>query len=179
MDLSGAPPRRRKSEVLSINSPRDVWVVSQRDYFSATSPWMQRRDHDDRLGQWLRRWSVRTAFSFAAVLSLVVFVQIFIAGAEHQTELRWWVDFGCFVMGSLFALCVGIDYCRETALDREEFESGKRMLPLLARAAELFDQVEAHGSRTEVLRALGKEALDENGEWISRHRGRLRLPDSG
>ena len=40
------------------------------------------------------------------------------------------------------------------------------------------------GARTmddgkELLRVIGKEALDESAEWIARHRGRLKALESG
>ncbi len=158
---------------------RDAWVADQRDYFAASSSGMQRRDRDDRRGQWLRLWSMRSALMFAVVLSTGVLVHVWVSGAGPLGGFDWWVDLGCFIMGSLFAVCVGIDYWRDIALDREDLESAKRMFPLFEQAMKMLDEAQRYGNQTEVLRALGKEALDESGEWISRHRGRLRIPDSG
>ena len=82
-------------------------------------------------------------------------------------------------MGSFFALTVGIDYLRGIALDREELDIASRMLPIFEQANSILLQAKSDSDGIGVLRGLGKEALDENAEWLSRHKDRLQIADVG
>lgn len=164
----------------TIQNARRVWISKQSDYFAESLGGMKRRKRSDMRGQWLRLWSVRIALIFAFVLGVLVVIQAVVIGSVATAEeFDWWVNFGCFIMAALFAVSVGIDYIRNVALDHEDLEIAKRMLPLYQRATELMEGARTMDDRKELLRVIGKEALDESAEWIARHRGRLKALESG
>ena len=164
----------------TIQNARRVWISKQSDYFAESLGGMKRRKRSDMRGQWLRLWSVRIALIFAFVLGVLVVIQAVVIGSVGTAEgFDWWVNFGCFIMAALFAASVGIDYVRNVALDHEDLEIAKRMLPLYQRATELMEGARTMDDRKELLRVIGKEALDESAECIARHRGRLKALESG
>jgi hypothetical protein len=72
---------------------------------------------------------------------------------------------------------VAFGYWQEVVLDREDLDAARRMHGVFDRARRYLADGTSDGR--EILRALGREALDEHAEWFARHRDRLRLPDAG
>ena len=53
------------------------------------------------------------------------------------------------------------------------------MLPVFERASQLLGRAENVESGRRILRAVGKEALDEQADWYAMHRYSLRMPNVG
>ena len=162
-----------------IKHARLAWVEDQLGYFNPDAGGMKRRTHKDIRGVWLKKWSVRASL----VLALGLGVLVAIREGKNSEILGYSMDTivsaGCLIVGSFFALTVGIDYLRGIALDREELDVASRMRPIFEQANSMLLQAKSHSDGIDVLRGLGKEALDENAEWLSRHKDRLQIADAG
>ncbi|MEN9642903.1 MAG: hypothetical protein RIR77_2092 [Planctomycetota bacterium] len=95
---------------------------------------------------------------------------------SHNETTENWLPFGVFIVGSLLFLKVGVEYHDGAVLSEDDLEQYERLLPVFERAQALLDR--GHGTER-VLRAVGKEALDEHAEWYVRHMDSLRPPNVG
>ncbi|NBX26614.1 MAG: hypothetical protein EBQ99_11325, partial [Planctomycetes bacterium] len=171
-----------------------AWVQGQIEYMAG------RTEHDaapSRLGHWvarLRRWSiqvVRGAMRAWWILILLVSLAMAVVssgatpGAEHGSHddhggsLVAWLPFGAFLIGTLIFVKVGLEYHDGVVLAEEDEESYRRMLPVFRRAHALLGRADDTAERRRILRAVGKEALDEHAEWFVNHRHSLRMPSVG
>lgn len=149
-----------------------AWVAEQESYFDAASPGMQRRKIQDV------RWSriVKGLRALVAVLSLAL-LAISLPWAPGLGSLAGSESWLCFIVGCALAATVAVSYWQGVTLDREDLEVAERMRHVFRSASRLLQNGAV--DPTGVLRAAGKEALDEHAEWFARHRERLRLPDVG
>lgn len=170
-----------QSDDVSLKDSRTRWIDNQARYFGEDSGGMKRRRAADQRWSTCRAWGLRVSLCFSFILGLAVFLmaKTGVPGTGGTSELDELINWGCFIMGSLFALTVGIDYQRDVTLHREELEDARRMSSIFARAQALLGAAKDANTGEAILRAAGKEALDENAEWIVRHRGRLRAVDVG
>ena len=162
-----------------IEHARLAWVEDQLRYFNPDASPMKKRTYKDSRGVWLKKWSVRVSLVLAIGLGVLVAIR---EGKNSEIlgySMDTIVSAGCLIVGSFFALTVGIDYLRGIALDREELDIASRMLPIFEQANSMLLQAKSHSDGIDVLRGLGKEALDENAEWLSRHKDRLQIADAG
>ena len=158
-----------------IEHARLAWVENQLRYFKPDAGAMKSRTYKDVRGVCLKKWSVRISLVLAIFLGVLVAIR----EGKNSEIMDTIVSAGCLIVGSFFALTVGIDYLRGIALDREELDIASRMLPIFEQANSMLLQTKSHSDGIDVLRGLGKEALDENAEWLSRHKGRLQIADAG
>lgn len=171
-------------EQAQIEHARLAWVEDQLRYFNPSANHMKNRKHKDVRGVWQKKWSLRASLALAVSLGALVWWKNANGVAEipllgYPILMDTIVSAGCLIVGSFFALTVGIDYLRGIALDREELDIASRMLPIFEQANSKLRQAKSHSDGIDVLRGLGKEALDENAEWLSRHKGRLQIADAG
>jgi len=97
----------------------------------------------------------------------------------HHDGPMAWLPFGIFVVGSLLFLKVGIEYHDGAVQAEEDVESFERLLPVFERAEALLLRHSDPAEHKKILRALGKEALDEQAEWFVKHLYSLRMPNVG
>jgi len=169
-------------EQAQIEHARLAWVEDQLRYFKPDAGGMKSRTYKDVRGVFLKKWSVRISLVLAIGLGVLVAFRDLSSGKNSDLlgySMDTIVSAGCLIVGSFFALTVGIDYLRGIALHREELDIASRMLPIFEQANSKLRQAKSHSDGIDVLRGLGKEALDENAEWLSRHKGRLQIADAG
>jgi hypothetical protein len=94
-------------------------------------------------------------------------------------EEESWLPFGVFVVGSLLFLKVGIEYHDAAVLAKEDVESYERLLPVFEQALMRLEASTDKSESRKVLRAVGKESIDEQAEWFVRHLNSLRFPNVG
>jgi len=94
-------------------------------------------------------------------------------------EEQSWLPFGVFVVGSLLFLKVGIEYHDAAVLAKEDVESYERLLPVFEQALMRLEASTDKSESRKVLRAVGKESIDEQAEWFVRHLNSLRFPNVG
>lgn len=100
-------------------------------------------------------------------------------GAGQHGGPMAWLPFGVFVVGSLLFLKVGIEYHDGAIQAEEDSEAYERLLPVFERADALLAREPDQSEGKRILRALGKEALDEQAEWFVKHLYSLRMPNVG
>lgn len=149
------------------------WIDEQFGYFCPTGKPMTRR----RLSTG-RQNTMKWLLAGGVLLLSLGLLGISIREAVGSDGLvNAWANFGCFLVGLFLAATVAFDYWSDVTLDAEDLAEGARMREVFLRAQTI---VREQPSRTsEVLRAMGKEALDEQADWFARHRERLKLPDAG
>jgi hypothetical protein len=134
---------------------------------------MQRRLRNVRLQQIV----VVLLSGAVGAFSLFLLVISILEAARSEGSIDAWADAGCLSVGVSLALAVAFGYWRDVMLDGEDLESAARMRQVFEQACGLLARDPE--SAREVLRALGKEALDEHADWFSRHREKLRIPEAG
>jgi hypothetical protein len=149
------------------------WIAEQSAYFRFDGRQMSPRVRSERWQNACAR--ALKAAVFCLSLLLAAFATWEAVGAKGTVEAT--AGYGCFIVGVALATVVAFNYWREVVLDGEDLEAASRMHGVYERASELLRPDSSHSN--EVLRAMGKEALDEHAEWFARHRDRLRLPDAG
>ena len=149
-----------------------AWVTQQEAYFDGSSPGMRRRQ--SQVAIWSR---VLTGLRVCVVLLSLLLLFDSIPGALDSGLLAGQEAVLCFVVACALAVTVAVAYWQHVTLDREDLEVASRMRHVFARASRLL--AEGAADPREVLRAAGREALDEHAEWFSRHQERLRVPDVG
>jgi len=149
------------------------WAREQVSYFDPTARPMQRRLRNVRLQQIV----VVLLSGAVGAFSLFLLVISILEAARSEGSIDAWADAGCLSVGVSLALAVAFGYWRDVMLDGEDLESAARMRQVFEQACGLLARDPE--SAREVLRALGKEALDEHADWFSRHREKLRIPEAG
>jgi hypothetical protein len=164
---------------------RKHWVEEQRDYYTKRA---RREQHvfereEQRIAT-LVKLSVGFALALAVVLTVPLFVQSeLLEEVIHAVEAPW--THGLIMVAIVtIAVAAGLrhGYMQQMAYS----EHAKQY----ARMAELFSTADRHLARmldagdhhhaSELLRELGEEALEENGDWVQLHRERpLEVPHSG
>jgi hypothetical protein len=148
------------------------WIKEQVDYFSPQSRGMQRRSSH------LSAWDsvIKALKVLVIVLSALLLVDS-IPGILDSGPLAGQESLFCFVVACALAVTVGVSYWQHVTLDREDLEVAARMRNVYGNAGRAMQ--DGAVDPRQVLRALGKEALDEQAEWFANHRERLRMPDVG
>jgi hypothetical protein len=183
-------PHRSKEEkagplAARLNFVHKHWVTEQRNYFTKSAKRehhaMEREEH--RI-EWLVKLSVAMAMLLAVVLTVPLFVHShLLEELLHGVEERW--THGLIMVAIVtIAVAAGLrhGYVQQLAYSEHAKQYG--------RMAELFDTAERHLAQmlekgdhhhaSELLRELGEEALEENGDWVLLHRERpLEVPHSG
>jgi len=145
------------------------WVEDQFSYTRQDSNGNKRRHNAEKRRTIIAKYSIWIILIMAFVLSVAQFC----FGDESKDV----VEYGCVIVGSVLAIAGGFQYQRGIALDREELDTARRMHPLFGRALKIKSEKQILD--TDLLRALGKEALDENAEWLSRHSDCLPAAQAG
>ena len=149
------------------------WADEQAGYFHHDSRSSRRKAQNVRLQAVFNRRLKGLVLLASAGLMILALLEAF--GADGMIDA--FAAVGCFVVGLALALTVAFGYWKEVVLDREDLDAARRMHGVFDRACRYLADGTADGR--EILRALGREALDEHAEWFARHRDRLRLPDAG
>jgi hypothetical protein len=106
--------------------------------------------------------------------------------APHDDDGNW-LPFGAFLVGVLLFLGVALEYYEKAVLHEEDLARYEYLLPVYERAEKLLSDVlimdaedsEKHKKICEIVKAMGKEAIDEQTEWFVKHRNSLRVPSVG
>jgi hypothetical protein len=161
------------------------WVSEQRNYYARRA----RGEHDTLEGEnrkvsALVRTSLGLALALAAVLTLPLVVPWPPLDAiRHVIELPW-VHAAIMITIVQLAVAAGLRHGYNQQMARSEHAKQ------YGRMSELFDIAEQHlkalllagdyQRATDLLKDLGEEALEENGDWVLLHRERpLEVPHSG
>ena len=175
-----APPLAARLAFVQRN-----WVAEQRNYYAKRA----RREHallesEEHKVELLVKGSVGLAMLLGLVLTVPLFVHVHaLEAAMHAVENP--LTHGLIMVAIVtLAVTAGLrhGYDEQMAYSEHAKQFG--------RMAELFDSAEKHlatllGSAehhhaTELLKEVGAEALEENGDWVLLHRERpLEVPHSG
>lgn len=158
----------------NVDAGRD-WINEQVQYYATSSGGMQRRARNRARFSLAERWLRR----LVTVASLALFGFSVRAAFSGDESFAMWSALGCLFVGLLLAASVGLQYWRDATLDQEDLDQAERMRIVFQRAQKLYGSVPDDSARRGVLRAIGKEAIDELADWFARHRERLRMPDAG
>jgi len=98
-----------------------------------------------------------------------------------------WLAFGAFLVGVLLFSGVALEYYESAVLHEEDLDRYEYLLPVYERAEKLLtdistmdaDDIVKHKKICEIVKAMGKEAIDEQTEWFVKHRNSLRVPSVG
>jgi hypothetical protein len=161
------------------------WVSEQRNYYASKARREQATlEAEDRKIEWLVRISVILALLLAVVLTVPLLVPIHeLEAIKHLVEDPWIHGVVMIVIVTL-AVTAGLRHGYNQQMARSEHAKQ------FGRMAELFDAAEKHlsgqlkagdtASASDLLKELGQEALEENGDWVMLHRERpLEVPHSG
>jgi hypothetical protein len=161
------------------------WVSEQRNYFASKARREQATLEAEEHGiERLVRASVALALVLAVVLTAPLLVPFHVLEAiKHWVEDPW-VHGLVMVTIVTLAVIAGLRHAYNQQMARSEHAKQ------FGRMSELFDTAHRHLSAqlangnlaqaTALLRELGEEALEENGDWVLLHRERpLEVPHSG
>jgi len=153
--------------------PARRWIREQAKYFEDGSPQMAGKRRSVRN---FRRWKAFTGSCVIFLSVLLLLVSLLesrqLAGLVEETAATL-----CFLIGIALACAVAIEYFRGAVLAQEDLDSARRMHDAFVKA----DALLAGGASDarEVIRAIGKEALEEHAEWFVRHENQLKPPSAG
>jgi uncharacterized membrane protein len=161
------------------------WVSEQRNYYASKAKREQATlEAEERRIERLVRISVAMAFLLAVVLTVPLLFPIHaLEAVKHLVEDPWIHGFVMIAIVTL-AVTAGLRHGYNQQMARSEHAKQ------FGRMAELFDVAEQHLTRqlkdgaiveaSGLLKELGEEALEENGDWVLLHRERpLEVPHSG
>jgi hypothetical protein len=161
------------------------WVSEQRNYYASKARREQATlEAEERRIEWLVRISVALALLLAVVLTVPLLIPLHeLEAIKHLVEDPWIHGIVMIAIVTL-AVTAGLRHSYNQQMARSEHAKQ------FGRMAELFDVAEKHlslqlkaGDRTrasDLLKELGQEALEENGDWVLLHRERpLEVPHSG
>lgn len=161
------------------------WVSEQRNYFASKARREQATlEEEEKKIEWLVRISVVLALLLAVVLTVPLIIPIHaLEGVKHWVEEPWTHGIVMIVIVTL-AVVAGLRHGYNQQMARSEHAKQ------FGRMSELFDAGQTHLSAqldaghveqaAALLRELGQEALEENGDWVLLHRERpLEVPHSG
>ncbi len=185
------PGHRRSADVPEAARPKLLalvaqrWVTEQRRYYTARAG----REHaalenEKRRIRWLVRLSVGTGLALALILTVPLLVP-----SPPLEALRRWVE-GPWVHGLMkaaivtFAVIAGLWHGYNQQMARSEHaKQFDRMGGLFAGAERRLTsllEAGAYDRALALLEAVGREALEENADWVLLHRERpLEVPHSG
>ena len=161
------------------------WVSEQRNYYASKARREQATlEAEDRKIEWLVRISVLLALLLAIGLTVPLLVPIHeLEEIKEMIEDPWTHGIVMLAIVTL-AVTAGLRHGYNQQMARSEHAKQ------FGRMAELFDAAEKHlsaqlkagdtGRASDLLKELGQEALEENGDWVLLHRERpLEVPHSG
>jgi hypothetical protein len=164
---------------------REHWVTEQRNYYARRA----RAEHDT-LENENRKISVLVQMSLGLALMLAVVLTLPLLlpwppleAVKHVAELPW-VHAAIMVTIVQLAVAAGLRHGYNQQMARSEHAKQ------FGRMSELFNIAEQHlqtllsagdyDRATDLLRDLGEEVLEENGDWVLLHRQRpLEVPHAG
>jgi hypothetical protein len=181
---AGAPPSAM-DEVARLELVRRRWVEEQRNYFASKAHREQEKlEADERAVERMLKLSVGLAAAFAVVLILPIFIHVApLEAAKHWVE-NYWVHGAIMAAIIMLAIGAGLRHGYSQQLARSEHaKQYSRMSELfdtgVRRLDEYLRKQDYDGARA-LLRELGQEALEENGDWVLLHRERpLEVPHAG
>jgi len=166
--------------------PRDPsvpldWVAGQYRYFDPDGPGMDTRQRRARLHRGVQAASFLACVGLAVALAAMTVRPPATTGpllpvVEDPSSLTGGMT---FLIGCCLAFTVFLETRQKVRLDGEDLQSGRRMRTLYGRAAALLAASDRDAERREILKAVGKEALDESADWFVRHRDRMERPGAG
>jgi hypothetical protein len=161
------------------------WVWEQRNYYAGKARREQAMlERDERRIETLVRISIGLAIALALVLTLPVLLPLHALEAAREMLESHWVHGLVMVTIVTLGVAAGLLHGYNQQLARSEHaKQFGRMSELFDTAAQHLDTLLAAGDHrraASLLRELGEEALEENGDWVLLHRERpLEVPHSG
>jgi hypothetical protein len=150
----------------------DHWVVHQHDYFEDA---VKKSEKSSELMEWL----VRACLIVAILIGLGLFIgtkTITLAAGEEPG----WMAVAIIAADLLLAGAALLHHARERMAHSEHLKQYQRMLIIFDNAIKSIRGLLGSGkvaAAKSCLRALGKETLIENGDWVLLHRERpLEIP---
>ncbi len=187
-DAESMPVRTRDEtgpSAARLSFVRKNWVSEQRNYYAKRAHREQHvLEHEERHIKSLVTLSVTLAMLLAVLLTVPQLVHSDVLDeVMHAVENPW--THGLIMVAIVtIAVAAGLrhSYMQQMAYSEHAKQYG--------RMAELFDLADRHLARmlekeehhraAELLRELGEQALEENGDWVLLHRERpLEVPHSG
>lgn len=164
---------------------RQRWVTEQRNYYVTRARREQATlESEGRKIRVLVRLSIALAFLFALALTIPLLMPWSALEAIKRAAEDPWVHGIIMVSIVTLAVTAGLRHGYNQQMARSEhakqfgrmsklFDSAEQHLAAIHRAGD-------HRRATELLKDLGEEALEENGDWVLLHRERpLEVPHSG
>lgn len=157
------------------------WVEGQATYFESQLKGSSRRNR--RVAAFRRgKRALAIVLLSIACLMLVFMIELLISqlcskpsvappvlgGIEHLPPVR----VGCFLIGLSLTAILAVELFESLQLASVELKDFKRMLEIYRLAGARTKAATCRHDRTNIIRALGKEALDEIAEWYVQHRER-------
>lgn len=164
---------------------RRLWVTEQRNYYAKRARREQEKlESEEHKIERLVKFSVGLAMLLALVLSLPFFVPVHALESLKEFIEEPWIHGTVMLVIVTLAVIAGLrhGYDQQLALSEHAKQYG-RMSELFDTAQRHLDALLAAGDHhhaSELLKDLGEEALEENGDWVLLHRERpLEVPHSG
>ncbi len=161
------------------------WVSEQRNYLASKA---RREQATLEAEEGKIEWLVRSSVALALLLALVLTVPLLVPVHELEAVKHWvedpWVHGVIMIAIVTLAVTAGLRHGYNQQMARSEHAKQ------FSRMSELFDAAQSHLAEqltrgdmeqaSALLRELGQEALEENGDWVLLHRERpLEVPHSG
>ena len=164
------------------------WIKDQIKYM--------KKKMDPTLHKWHIRFIQNALNWFERILPILILVLSVLLAIyswrEHQHSAPHgddgnWLPFGAFLVGVLLFSGVALEYHANAVLHEEDLDRYEYLLPVYERAEKLLSDVltmdaedsEKNKKICEIVKAMGKEAIDEQTEWFVKHRNSLRVPSVG
>ncbi|MFX4263626.1 hypothetical protein ACOBQJ_15680 [Pelotomaculum propionicicum] len=152
----------------------DHWVLDQRKYYKKTSS----RDHSK-----LKRQETMVYGFFLAGLAIAILVFFLDISSSHTDSLKLIHHILIVAMGLAPALAAALDGYAEKMAFAAQNKVYKRMYNLFDRASvqlrSMWENSDLDCARS-LIRELGREALQENSDWVLLHRERpMKIPMGG
>jgi len=134
---------------------------------------------------WFKRILPVLILAFSILLAIYSWSLNQHSGSHDVHDKR--LAFGAFLVGVLLFSGVAWEYYASAVLHEEDLHRYEYLLPVYERAEKLLSDVlnmdaeasKKHKKICEIVKAMGKESLDEQTEWFIKHRNSLRTPSVG
>jgi len=134
---------------------------------------------------WFKRILPVLILAFSILLAIYSWSLNQHSGSHDVHDKR--LAFGAFLVGVLLFSGVALEYHASAVLHEEDLHRYEYLLPVYERAEKLLSDVlnmdaeasKKHKKICEIVKAMGKESLDEQTEWFIKHRNSLRAPSVG
>jgi hypothetical protein len=149
------------------------WVGEQGNYFDKATK--KRREHSESMERWAAAW-LYVALGVAAAVLVAVAIAQFREGRWWESPECEWLDWLLIVIDGFLASAALLHHAHQRRAHAELRKQYARMNDIYRNALRTI-QVNDFQKAQKCLLKLGREALEENGDWVLLHRERpLELP---